>query len=367
MSLQNMTYNNAAIPFFGIEPKMHMRDWLKSQGIPSGQPNVEVVYQGHYEMYVQDHKERCFAAIQQRFPSWNRQGIKGEYERARNAGELQYLNIDPSRYSRIQQRPVQQPCQPRRAVNPQAQAPLFQIPGAASRAVSIVNPETRTTISVPRASVPVAVENPKTGAPVTLPPALPALVTMASWTNGSPPWPAFRPFDAVSRWVQDGSVMPSIYARWNHASPETEATNGSNTSRTSSRSSPPSRYRAPVPTRNPAASIWDSSNRAASPVGWVPAWRDPRTVRGSKEWRDYCIEVFVDCPRENGTGKLWYSEERRLPVAYHMLACREGDKEGIRDPPEVWLEDVNDEKAVAEWWERVWPGWRQEFPEWSSL
>ena len=354
---------------------MRMRDWLRFNGIPYGQPNAEVAYQGNYEMYVQDHKERCLAAIQQRFPSLNRQGVKEEFERARNSGELQYLNIDPSRYSRAQRRQVQPLRQTPVAINFQAQWPLFQVPAASSRAISIVNPETRTSVSIPRANEPVTVVNPGTGAPVTLPerhracPPVPAPVPIANWTDDATFYVVGDDAYSIERWVRDGSFSPPRDARFNRSSLETEkATDGGSTRRTpSSRSSPPSAHRTQGPKRNLAYSRGGSPPERVVRSRPVPAGPDPKTVRGSKEWRDYCIDVFVDCARENGTGKIWYSDEERVPIPYFLLACRENDKEGERYPPQEWLTDVNDEEAVAEWWERVWPGWRQEYPEWSSL
>lgn len=351
-----------------------MRDWLRSSGVPCGQSSAEIAYQGQYEMYVQDHKERCLAAIQQRFPSLNRQGIKEEFERARNAGELQYLNIDPSRYSRAQRRPVRPLRQTPVAVNFQTPWPLFQVPAAATRAISIVSPETRTTGSLPTANVRVTIVNPETGVPITLPERhracapLPAVATLASWSNDASHTVFHDPY-GVGRWVWDGSFSPPRDVRCNGASLESEgATDGSSTRRDpSSRSSPPSSRRIPELPRNSAGSRRGSPPERVITSRPVPPGCDPKTVRGSKEWREYCIEVFVDCARDNGTGKIWYSDEERVPIPYHLLACRDGDKEGEQYPPEVWLEDVEDEKARAEWWERVWPGWREEYPEWSSL
>ena len=61
----------------------------------------------------------------------------------------------------------------------------------------------------------------------------------------------------------------------------------------------------------------------------------------SNEWRKYCMEILRDSEDGQCDGKISYLEERKMLVPFLKLAQMEGGKE-----PEVWCDDVFDEKAV---------------------
>lgn len=68
----------------------------------------------------------------------------------------------------------------------------------------------------------------------------------------------------------------------------------------------------------------------------------------SSEWRKYCIEILKDSEDGQCDGKIWYSEERKMPVPFLKLAQMKGGKE-----PEVWCDNVFDEDAVRAYLCRV--------------
>ncbi|MCJ1353459.1 MAG: hypothetical protein MMC33_003445 [Icmadophila ericetorum] len=73
-----------------------------------------------------------------------------------------------------------------------------------------------------------------------------------------------------------------------------------------------------------------------------------RKIPYSEEWTSYCLEILKDSDGGQGEGKIWYSEERKMPVPFLKLAqMKEGGE------PVVWCEDVFDKDAVRMYLERV--------------